>query len=338
MERFRRTAANGSYLSSFCRSVARPSGPQFRHIVKEASMKIEYRFGKRIRELRLGQGWTQGQLAEIAGLEARTVQRVEADQTRGGETLMAIAQAFGVEVKDLRVKYWVPESRPLQALMIEKADDFAEAIRRAHHEYGHIKLLPGFTDTELEHRVDELVEDIFADIWAMEPGDWELLPSWIESIRQPLGELYAMNTRFFSVQECRDCFMKGSKPGERVPLEDWTRGYFLLVPRHGCFHLGGKSSREPVHQFNADCDSALQALVKLFEPHREGVGIFANALCAVTAAGGENNMSWCDACFPRQKDGARVSWSYAEGVTGLTVARIREVAVQRNCGRGKPLG
>lgn len=50
--------------------------------------------GARIRVLRIQRGWTQEQLAEIAGISARTVQRAESANRASFETVKAIAGAF----------------------------------------------------------------------------------------------------------------------------------------------------------------------------------------------------------------------------------------------------
>ncbi|HCK02865.1 helix-turn-helix domain-containing protein [Serratia grimesii] len=55
----------------------------------------------RIRQLRLDKGWSQEQLATIAGLSTRTVQRIENGEQASLETLTAIAAALGVQVSDL---------------------------------------------------------------------------------------------------------------------------------------------------------------------------------------------------------------------------------------------
>ncbi len=49
----------------------------------------------RIRPLRLEKGWSQEQLATIAGLSTRTVQRIENGEQASLETLTAIAAALG---------------------------------------------------------------------------------------------------------------------------------------------------------------------------------------------------------------------------------------------------
>ncbi len=56
-------------------------------------MRIEFRYGKKIQQAREARAWTQEQLAIAAGVEPRTIQRVERDQTKNPETLQAIAAA-----------------------------------------------------------------------------------------------------------------------------------------------------------------------------------------------------------------------------------------------------
>ncbi|CAI0774706.1 helix-turn-helix domain-containing protein [Serratia quinivorans] len=55
----------------------------------------------RIRQLRLEKGWSQEQLATIAGLSTRTVQRIENGEQASLETLTAIASAMGLQIGDL---------------------------------------------------------------------------------------------------------------------------------------------------------------------------------------------------------------------------------------------
>lgn len=57
-------------------------------------MKVNTRLIKALREER---AWSQEHLAMVAGLSARTVQRLEADGNASPESRMAIAAAFGME-------------------------------------------------------------------------------------------------------------------------------------------------------------------------------------------------------------------------------------------------
>jgi len=57
--------------------------------------------GDRVRALRENRGWTQAHLAEVSGVSARTIQRVESKHVYSGETAMALAAALGLDVQDL---------------------------------------------------------------------------------------------------------------------------------------------------------------------------------------------------------------------------------------------
>ena len=54
-----------------------------------------------IRKLREDRAWSQEHLAAVAGLSARTIQRVEAESSASRETRMAIAAALGIELAQL---------------------------------------------------------------------------------------------------------------------------------------------------------------------------------------------------------------------------------------------
>lgn len=59
----------------------------------------------KIKELRLARAWSQEQLAELAGLSVRTVQRIENGERPGLETLSALAAVFEVSVAELSGPY-----------------------------------------------------------------------------------------------------------------------------------------------------------------------------------------------------------------------------------------
>lgn len=56
---------------------------------------------KTIKRLRAERAWSQEQLAEIADVSLRTIQRVESDGSASRETRMALAAAFGIDIRDL---------------------------------------------------------------------------------------------------------------------------------------------------------------------------------------------------------------------------------------------
>ncbi len=58
-----------------------------------------------IRKLRLQRGWSQEQLAELSGLSARTVQRIERGQKPSLESLKSLAAVFETTVENLQPEH-----------------------------------------------------------------------------------------------------------------------------------------------------------------------------------------------------------------------------------------
>lgn len=54
-----------------------------------------------VRKLRLERGWTQEQLAEMSGLNVRTIQRIERGHKAGLESLKSLAAVFEIDVSTL---------------------------------------------------------------------------------------------------------------------------------------------------------------------------------------------------------------------------------------------
>ncbi len=67
----------------------------------EQNMAKDLVRAKFVRKAREERAWPQRQLAEVAGVNLRTIQRLEKDGTASFETLMGVAQAFGMDVKQL---------------------------------------------------------------------------------------------------------------------------------------------------------------------------------------------------------------------------------------------
>jgi transcriptional regulator with XRE-family HTH domain len=63
---------------------------------------------ERVRSMRDRRAWSQEQLAEIAGVSIRTIQRVENGQPASFETLKSLASVFEVDLEALRS----PEQKP----------------------------------------------------------------------------------------------------------------------------------------------------------------------------------------------------------------------------------
>lgn len=284
-------------------------------------MRREYRFGHKIREFRQDKGWSQEDLAAAAGLAVRTIQRAETDETKVGATLRAIAAAFNVEVKDLKTAYWVAEAKPPSSLMIESVDDFRTAINRAHHIYDYEKLIT--VKPELDSEVKDLMSRIFDDILIMAPGEC-YFDSYIDSLREPLAELRKIGLSFFSIQECKDMFIKGRKPGERMPVEDITTGHFLLVPTYGCFQTA-EGIDGPLHRFSSSCEDSVSTLLQVTKGKIQ-IRVFINFVFAAFEVDNEAEDRWCQVCFPKTADGSRVSIEDIQNVTGLSIERLVELS------------
>lgn len=67
----------------------------------ETKMAKDMGRAKLVKKEREARAWTQTQLAEVAGVNLRTIQRLEKDGSASFETLMGVAQAFGIDVKEL---------------------------------------------------------------------------------------------------------------------------------------------------------------------------------------------------------------------------------------------
>ena len=79
-----------------------------------------------VRKLRLKRGWTQSELAEMAGVTPRTIQRIEGGQIPGLETARALAAVFEVELNLIR-----PEETDMNTVKPEqelKADEQAALL------------------------------------------------------------------------------------------------------------------------------------------------------------------------------------------------------------------
>jgi transcriptional regulator with XRE-family HTH domain len=65
-----------------------------------------------IKELRSDKGWSQERLAELSGLSLRTIQRLESSNRVSAESLLALADAFEVEVEALEKDLTLDKSSP----------------------------------------------------------------------------------------------------------------------------------------------------------------------------------------------------------------------------------
>ena len=92
-----------------------------------------------IQKLRLQRGWSQEQLAEVAGLSVRTIQRIERGQTPSAESLKALAAVLEVDFGALREAHMTPSASPssTQGVSAEEALAFAR-VRKLKRFYMHV--------------------------------------------------------------------------------------------------------------------------------------------------------------------------------------------------------
>jgi len=131
--------------------------------------------GTNIRQHREERHWTQEELAMIAGVDARTIQRAESGQKLALETLKAIANAFETTIDQLskdhqeaalaefHKKYSVIDLQPL----LQAADLYQLFGTHAYH----FQRIGKYTDDQADSiaEFEQLVKD-YGDIWGeLEP-------------------------------------------------------------------------------------------------------------------------------------------------------------------------
>lgn len=273
-------------------------------------MERQILYGKKTRELRCGRGWTQEHLAGAASLDVRTIQRVEADQTRDSETLLSIAAALDVPLERLQEIRLRPESRLVATHFIASASDFIRAEEDWKSQmYTRVVFVPREDKLELAMMLSE----VFRDRDVIEPDDPDLWSSYVSSVKGRLEEIFSVGLAFVLLDESGDFLLSNATDLQpRKPfVADWRTRHFLLVLRHSCFQPNGTG---PLHRFDSGCKVAGAELFRMLKSESSGVGVYANALCAVHKAGSEDALDWCEYCFPRPVSGLRVGFSYLESV------------------------
>jgi transcriptional regulator with XRE-family HTH domain len=70
-----------------------------------------------VQKLRLQRGWSQEQLAELSGLSARTIQRMESGSASSPESLKAIGSVFEIDWSKLKDSEMIPDQATVLLLM-----------------------------------------------------------------------------------------------------------------------------------------------------------------------------------------------------------------------------
>jgi transcriptional regulator with XRE-family HTH domain len=284
-------------------------------------MKTELRYGRRVKEERLGRGWTQEHLAEVAGITARTVARIEKDEVQGAESLMAIAAALEVDLKKLALVLRIGEVKPTRSLLVRQAEDLQIAFNRAHHSGLYRTLLLPMRD-DWRERAEELLEAVFADLQYLSPEESEIMRCWVAAAREPLAELRSMGMEIFTLQDNREIFI--GEAGQRKLMDNWTTGYYLVVLEHSCYLVTGK-----IHRFYDGCVEGVGALLRWLRQEQDGteiqMGLFANPLVAFAD---QSESAFCKTCFPVGPTAKFMTEEYLSRITGLQPAELQVLREQ----------
>jgi transcriptional regulator with XRE-family HTH domain len=157
-----------------------------------------------VKLLRGGRNWSQEQLAEISGLTARTIQRVERGETSNFDTRRALARAF--EAPDIDCF-----NNPFVRITPEKAEAMTEKFRKDHF------FLPAALGTG--SALLELAEIAEGDMFHS-----------ATQMSQPAEELFAALTDYWrEYRDAHDCYNAVSKLEVRKDLQ----GYLDELDREG---------------------------------------------------------------------------------------------------------
>lgn len=88
-----------------------------------------------VRKLRLQRGWSQEQLAELAGLNVRTIQRIERGKPASLETRAALAAVFEVDISTFEAEETPMESQPTVTPEEKRAIEYVKGIKEF---WGHV--------------------------------------------------------------------------------------------------------------------------------------------------------------------------------------------------------
>lgn len=81
--------------------------------------------GRAVKDFRTAFGWTQETLAELSGLQTRTIQRVEQGQPTSTDTRQAVARAFKFDDLNLfNTPTYIPTAAEMQAAVQKVMDEF----------------------------------------------------------------------------------------------------------------------------------------------------------------------------------------------------------------------
>lgn len=182
--------------------------------------------GKRIRELRERNSWTQAALAEASGLSDREIRRIEAGKTHpSAETVLALASAFDIDSSELTaLTDEEPKPHAKSRLVIPK--DGLELLNELANSHAPA-FCPEPTDDE---RISSLIQEIldfteYGEIWN-ELSDGERYSAG-QKATKPLQELRALEWEVWIKR--RTGTARTTSDGKEITIPNWitSRLYFV---------------------------------------------------------------------------------------------------------------
>ena len=143
-----------------------------------------------VKEIRTHHGWKQLALAHEAGVNVKTIERIEAGERVSDETLQKVAKALKLQGDAFTQAHYYPSH-----------EDLAEMVRKAKEDYTHTPLRDLSNATELDnifsahaHLVDDsAVDDSLADRVA-----------WVKDYVQDAGNIYSDAQHSDRLAFCRE--------------------------------------------------------------------------------------------------------------------------------------
>ena len=122
----------------------------------------------RVQKLRLQKGWSQQQLADLSGLSARTIQRIEQGQSASVESLKSLAAVFEIDFSTLQEP--TMNAHPSAPSLPSATADISHEEALAFH---HVRKLKGFYGHAIQYVLVVGALAIF-NIWRQPQHLWFL--------------------------------------------------------------------------------------------------------------------------------------------------------------------
>ncbi|WP_049723035.1 helix-turn-helix domain-containing protein [Gilvimarinus polysaccharolyticus] len=116
-----------------------------------------------VRKLRLQKGWSQEQLAELAGLSIRTIQRLERGQSPSLESRNALASVFGVDISQ-----WQIEDNTMEYAANSEIENHEQTEQQDQQAIEYVRDIKAFYTSILTYFV--VIPFLFFVNWMTSPG------------------------------------------------------------------------------------------------------------------------------------------------------------------------